>query len=173
MELRNQGRTVVFYKRATQTNLPREVMGFRAYPFVACGNPERDPRRFGSEVSHVGLGEGRKWSVRSKIGNGGHGYDEVYDAMAVCNGQCVEPWVADIPGNEIEQCECVARETSISRRLSSTWGTWASRLPWALGSVGANDTIFMHGLPGLNYLVGEVNGVGRSRGLRVPGRSSR
>ncbi|GER46881.1 protein COBRA [Striga asiatica] len=35
---------------------------------------------------------------------------------------------------------------------------------------GVNDTIFMQGLPGLNYLVGEVDGEGRSRGLRVPGK---
>ncbi|GER28026.1 flavin-containing monooxygenase-related family protein [Striga asiatica] len=106
-----------------RTNLPREVMGFRAYPFVASGKPGRDPRRFpghgevleylrdfadefrlgelvrfGNEVSHVGLAEGRKWSVRSKIGNGEHGYDEVYDAVVVCNGHYTEPRVADIPG---------------------------------------------------------------------------
>ncbi|CAA0817544.1 COBRA-like protein 8 [Striga hermonthica] len=39
-----------------------------------------------------------------------------------------------------------------------------------LGVSGENDTIFMQGLPGLNYLVGEVDGEGRSRGLRVPGK---
>ncbi|CAA0842301.1 Flavin-containing monooxygenase FMO GS-OX-like 3 [Striga hermonthica] len=54
--------------------------------------------RFGSEVSHVGLAEGRKWSVRSIIGNGEDGYDEVYDAVVVCNGHYTEPRVADIPG---------------------------------------------------------------------------
>ncbi|GER29559.1 flavin-containing monooxygenase family protein [Striga asiatica] len=87
-----------------RTNVPRKVMGFRAYPFVASGKPERDPRRnpghvrFGSEVSHVGFVEGRNWSVRSKIGNGECGYDEVYDAVVVDNGHYTEPRVADIPG---------------------------------------------------------------------------
>ncbi|KAK6158011.1 hypothetical protein DH2020_005325 [Rehmannia glutinosa] len=106
-----------------RTNLPREVMGFRVYPFVASEKPGRDPRRFpghrevleylrdfaeefklgelvrfGREVLYVGLVEDRKWAVRSKKGNGEDGDDEVYDAVVVCNGHYTEPRIAEIPG---------------------------------------------------------------------------
>ncbi|KAL8552771.1 hypothetical protein ACS0TY_001453 [Phlomoides rotata] len=106
-----------------RTNLPREVMGFRVYPFVASRKPGRDPRRFpchgevleylrdfaqefgleemmrfGMEVWHVGLVEDRKWMVRSKKRNGEGGDDEVYDAVVVCNGHYTEPRIAEIPG---------------------------------------------------------------------------
>ncbi|KAL8047588.1 hypothetical protein ABFX02_07G009500 [Erythranthe guttata] len=37
-------------------------------------------------------------------------------------------------------------------------------------SNGVNDTIFMQGLPGLNYLVGEVNGLDPKKDPRVPGK---
>ncbi|XP_021635477.2 flavin-containing monooxygenase FMO GS-OX-like 4 isoform X2 [Hevea brasiliensis] len=75
-----------------RTNLPREVMGFRDYPFIAKTDKTRDPRRypghrevlfylqdfarefeiedmvrFETEVVYVGLVEGsKKWKVRSK-----------------------------------------------------------------------------------------------------------
>lgn len=107
-----------------RTNLPREVMGFREYPFVAKEGARRDPRRFpshwevleylkdyagefgvgevirfGSEVKWVGLGEGGKWKVRfGKRGGEEDELDEVYDAVVVCNGHYTEPRIADIPG---------------------------------------------------------------------------
>lgn len=109
-----------------RTNLPREVMGYRSYPFVEIRKPGRDPRRFpchgevleylrdfaeefglaemvrfGREVSHVGLMADRKWKVRSKKMNGEEDVDdEVYDAVVVCNGHYTEPRIAEIPGNE-------------------------------------------------------------------------
>lgn len=104
-----------------RTNLPREVMGFREYPFVAKNGAHRDPRRFpghgevleylndyttefglgelvrfGAEVTRVGL-EGGKWKVRSTAC--GEPLDEVYDAVVVCNGHYTEPRIAEIPGN--------------------------------------------------------------------------
>ncbi|KAL3818199.1 hypothetical protein ACJIZ3_004104 [Penstemon smallii] len=107
-----------------RTNLPREVMGFRAYPFLATGKSGRDPRRypghgevfeylkdftaefriselvrFGTEVLHVGLMEDKKkWLVRSRMRNGGEGNDEIYDAVVICNGHYTEPRIAEIPG---------------------------------------------------------------------------
>ena len=101
-----------------RTNLPRETMGFRDYPFAAS---TRDPRRFpghgevleylndfasefgltelvrlGTEVKRVAL-EGGKWRVRSRCG--GDLLDEIYDAVVVCNGHYSEPRIAEIPGN--------------------------------------------------------------------------
>lgn len=106
-----------------RTNLPREVMGFRVYPFVASRKPGRDQRRFpghgevleylrdfaqefqlgelvrfGQEVCHVGLVEDRKWVVKSRKTNGEDGESEVYDAVVVCNGHYSEPRIAEIPG---------------------------------------------------------------------------
>ncbi|PSR91572.1 Flavin-containing monooxygenase FMO GS-OX-like [Actinidia chinensis var. chinensis] len=102
-----------------RTNLPRETMGFRDYPFAAS---TRDPRRFpghgevleylndfanefgltelvrlGTEVKRVGL-EGGKWRVRSRCGE--DFLDEIYDAAVVCNGHYSEPRIAEIPGIE-------------------------------------------------------------------------
>lgn len=104
-----------------RTNLPREVMGFRDYPFVCSNQPGRDPRRypghrevmeylndyakeFGlselvryeTEVLEVGMVEGGKWNI--KYGKKGKVDDEVYDAVVVCNGHYTEPRIADIPG---------------------------------------------------------------------------
>lgn len=104
-----------------RTNLPREVMGFRDYPFVSSTRPGRDPRRypghrevmeylndyaseFGlselvrleTEVLEVGIVDGGKWKV--KYGKNGEVDDELYDAVVVCNGHYTEPRIADIPG---------------------------------------------------------------------------
>ncbi|WOH12169.1 hypothetical protein DCAR_0831668 [Daucus carota subsp. sativus] len=104
-----------------RTNLPREVMGYRDYPFVASTRPGRDPRRypghkevmeylndyatefglgelvrFETEVLEVGIVENGKWKV--KYGKNGKVDDEVYDAVVVCNGHYTEPRIADIPG---------------------------------------------------------------------------
>lgn len=112
-----------------RTNLPREVMGFRVYPFGASGKQGRDQRRFpaheevleylrdfaeefeleemvrfGREVSHVGMAaDDRRWVVKSKRRDGGDGVDEVYDAVVVCNGHYSEPRIADLPGNILVQ----------------------------------------------------------------------
>ncbi|KAA8521869.1 hypothetical protein F0562_012509 [Nyssa sinensis] len=76
-----------------RTNLPREVMGYREYQFVATNKTQRDPRRFpghrevleylndymsefglnelvrfGTEVSRVGLVEEGKWKVEASVG---------------------------------------------------------------------------------------------------------
>ncbi|KAK9927507.1 hypothetical protein M0R45_024688 [Rubus argutus] len=106
-----------------RTNLPREVMGFRDYPFVAREeDKERDPRRFPghrevlmylkdfanefgisgfvrfeTEVVLVGLEEGGKWKVKSKSKRG-EDLDEVYDAVVVCTGHFTEPRIAHITG---------------------------------------------------------------------------
>ncbi|KAA8521868.1 hypothetical protein F0562_012510 [Nyssa sinensis] len=107
-----------------RTNLPREVMGFREYPFVATNKTQRDPRRFpghrevleylndyvsefglnelvrfGTEVSHVGLVENGKWKVSSRIRE--DRVDEIYDAVVVCNGHYTEPRIAEIPGIDV------------------------------------------------------------------------
>ncbi|KAL3366121.1 hypothetical protein AABB24_010994 [Solanum stoloniferum] len=112
-----------------RVNLPREVMGFRDYPFVATKRPNRDPRRypghrevldylndfasdfghielvrFGTEVGYVGLLENGKWKVSSrKSENDDHVVfvNEEYDAVVICNGRFTEPQIADIPGIEV------------------------------------------------------------------------
>ncbi|GAB2274134.1 hypothetical protein Dimus_008906 [Dionaea muscipula] len=108
-----------------RTNLSRESMGFRDYPFVATGRPNRDSRRFPghqevlryledfaldfkldelirfqTEVSDVGLEEDGKWKVRSRTNgvDGENVLDEKYDAVVVCNGHHTEPRIAEIPG---------------------------------------------------------------------------
>lgn len=110
-----------------RTNLPREVMGYMAYPFVVKEGAGRDPRRFPghrevleylkdfggdfriyelvrfeTEVSHVGLTEEGRWRVRSRRRKGSdqQKLDEVYDAVVVCNGHFTEPRIAEIPGKE-------------------------------------------------------------------------
>ncbi|XP_047319577.1 flavin-containing monooxygenase FMO GS-OX-like 4 isoform X2 [Impatiens glandulifera] len=109
--------------KSLRTNLPREVMGYRAYPFVASNKPSRDSRRypghrevldyltdfatefgisdlvrFGTEVSYVGQVEDGKWNVKSRTGR--ENMDEIYDAVVICNGHYTEPRSADITGIE-------------------------------------------------------------------------
>lgn len=110
--------------RSLRTNLPRECMGFRDFPFVSRDDPDRDPRRFPghrevlmylkdftrefgiaelvrleTEVLRVGLVEGSKWKVISRRrGRDETGVDEIFDAVVVCNGHFTEPRVAEIPG---------------------------------------------------------------------------
>ncbi|CAO2819827.1 unnamed protein product [Amaranthus hypochondriacus] len=110
-----------------RTNLPREVMGFSDFPFVASGKANRDSRRFPgheevlryledfanefrlqeliryqTEVCHVGLETKGKWKVKSRsyLGNDDSEFDETYDAVVVCNGHYAEPRIAEIPGIE-------------------------------------------------------------------------
>ncbi|KAL9663683.1 hypothetical protein QQ045_019074 [Rhodiola kirilowii] len=105
-----------------RTNLPRESMGFRDFPFVAKDGAGRDPRRFPghkevlryledfcdefgigemirfeSEVRYVGLGEGGKWRLRILEKRSGE-FEEVFDAVVVCNGHYAEPKIAKISG---------------------------------------------------------------------------
>ncbi|KAK9143194.1 hypothetical protein Syun_012594 [Stephania yunnanensis] len=113
-----------------RTNLPRESMGFRDYPFVVIKEEgkERDPRRFPghrevccylSDFAHhfgiVGLirfetevlrvrlnQETKKWVVGSRrIGGGGVGEVVEFDAVVVCNGHYSEPRLADFPGIDL------------------------------------------------------------------------
>lgn len=112
--------------KSLRTNLPREIMGFRDFPFVASDKPGRDPRRFPAhpevlryledfahafkliemirfqtEVEHVRLLEDGKWNVQSKRHqDDGELLDETYDAVVVCNGHYTEPRIAEIPGIE-------------------------------------------------------------------------
>ena len=91
-----------------RTNLPREVMGFRDYPFLSPGLAHRDSRRFPghrevlhfindfttefglndlirfeTEVVYTGLGADGKWRLRSRRGNDEE-VDEIFDAVVVC-----------------------------------------------------------------------------------------
>ncbi|XP_006366746.1 flavin-containing monooxygenase FMO GS-OX-like 4 isoform X1 [Solanum tuberosum] len=110
-----------------RVNLPREVMGFWDYPFVAKKKPGRDPRRypghgevlnylndfavdfgiigvvrFGMEVGFVGKMENGKWKVSCrKRENDVMFANEEYDAVVICNGHYTEPRIADIPGIEV------------------------------------------------------------------------
>ncbi|KAL3334873.1 hypothetical protein AABB24_031210 [Solanum stoloniferum] len=110
-----------------RVNLPREVMGFGDYPFVAKKKPGRDPRRypghgevlnylndfavdfgiigvvrFGMEVGFVGKMETGKWKVSCrKRENDVVFANEEYDAVVICNGHYTEPRIADIPGIEV------------------------------------------------------------------------
>ncbi|MCD7470141.1 Flavin-containing monooxygenase FMO GS-OX1 [Datura stramonium] len=111
-----------------RVNLPREIMGFRDYPFVATKKPNGDPRRypghrevldylndfaadfglielvrFGTEVGYVGLLENGKWKVSSRKKENDHVVfvNEEYDAVVICNGRYTEPQIADIPGIEV------------------------------------------------------------------------
>ncbi|CAN1333364.1 Flavin-containing monooxygenase FMO GS-OX-like 3 [Linum perenne] len=106
-----------------RTNLPREVMGFREYPFTARPD-SRDPRRFPAHrevmlylqdyAREFGIEEmvrferevvkvrftATNWEVRSRSCKEDDGSfdDESYDAVVVCNGHYTEVRVAEIPG---------------------------------------------------------------------------
>ncbi|XP_075642553.1 flavin-containing monooxygenase FMO GS-OX-like 4 [Castanea sativa] len=109
--------------KSLRTNLPRECMGFRCYPFVTKDDPDRDPRRypghrevllylqdftlefgidelvrFETEVVRVRLEEEEeKWKIKSKQ-RSGKDETEIFDAVVICNGHYTEPRVAQIPG---------------------------------------------------------------------------
>ncbi|XP_023552042.1 flavin-containing monooxygenase FMO GS-OX-like 3 [Cucurbita pepo subsp. pepo] len=119
----NPGRTRIhssLYK-SLRTNLPRELMGVRDYPFVPREGEDRDPRRFPghrevlkyledfanefgicelvrfrTEVVFVGLELG-KWRIRFRCENGAV-HEETFDAVVVCVGNFSLPRVAEIPG---------------------------------------------------------------------------
>nr|QWJ73362.1 aliphatic glucosinolate S-oxygenase 5 [Isatis tinctoria] len=109
-----------------RTNLPRECMGYRDFPFVPRPEDDdsRDPRRypshrevlaylqdfarefkleemvrFGTEVVCVEP-DGPKWKVRSR-NSVGISADEIFDSVVVCNGHYTEPRVAHVPGIEL------------------------------------------------------------------------
>ncbi|KAF9613983.1 hypothetical protein IFM89_014176 [Coptis chinensis] len=109
-----------------RTNLPREAMGFRAYPFIAKEEDKlRDPRRFPghrevlhyledfvsefglselirfeTEVVHIEFMEQRKCAVRSRTKDGNVD-NEVFNAVVVCNGHHTVPNVAEVPGIDV------------------------------------------------------------------------
>ncbi|KAJ0248087.1 Flavin-containing monooxygenase FMO GS-OX5 [Hirschfeldia incana] len=105
-----------------RTNLPRECMGYRDFPFVPRNDDgSRDPRRYPSHrevlaylqdfAREFNLGEmvrfetevvcverdGRKWKIRSRSSDGIF-KDEMFDSVVVCNGHYTEPRVAHVPG---------------------------------------------------------------------------
>lgn len=108
-----------------RTNLPRECMGFRDYPFVRREGKGRDSRRFPNhrevlmyledfadyfeigelvrfetEVVFAGLGEAGKWRVKSRPSRSdSECVDEIYDAVVICNGHYFQPRIAHIPGS--------------------------------------------------------------------------
>ncbi|KAI9076498.1 hypothetical protein K1719_041484 [Acacia pycnantha] len=111
--------------QSLRTNLPREVMGFRDYPFVKREGDGRDGRRFPghkevlmylqdfaaefginelvrfeTEVVSAKFEDGGKWKVTSKR-RSGDGVDEIYDALVVCNGHFTQPRISDIPGIKV------------------------------------------------------------------------
>ncbi|CAO2821676.1 unnamed protein product [Amaranthus hypochondriacus] len=111
-----------------RTNLPREAMGFRDFPFVPSGKLDRDSRRFPAhwevlryledfcrefglneliryqtEVRHVSLGTDGMWMVKYRSGGDeSSNVDETFDAVVICTGHFTEPRIADnIPGIEL------------------------------------------------------------------------
>ncbi|KAK7406236.1 hypothetical protein VNO78_07857 [Psophocarpus tetragonolobus] len=106
-----------------RTNLPRECMGFRDYPFRKKeGKKGRDGRRFPlhtevlmylqdfaahfeiaqlvrfqTEVVFVRFAQPGKWKVTSTSPHT-LPVDDIYDAVIVCNGHFVLPRLAHIPG---------------------------------------------------------------------------
>lgn len=128
-----------------RTNLPREAMGFRAYPFVSTGQPHWDSRRFPghqevllylndyatefgltelvrfeTEVVYAGLVEDGKWKVRSRQENGvAVDVDEIFDALVVCNGHYTEPRTAEIPGNSCDSSIFFPSEGELGFQLHS------------------------------------------------------
>ncbi|ESQ35615.1 hypothetical protein EUTSA_v10007545mg [Eutrema salsugineum] len=111
-----------------RTNLPRECMGYRDFPFVTRpGDESRDPRRypnhsevmmylqdfanefeieemilFETEVLRVepAAVDNRKWRVQFRNSRGVSGED-IFDAVVVCNGHFTEPRLAHIPGIDL------------------------------------------------------------------------
>ncbi|XP_011650414.2 flavin-containing monooxygenase FMO GS-OX-like 3 [Cucumis sativus] len=108
--------------KSLRTNIPRELMGVRDFPFVPREGEDRDPRRFpshqevrkyledfanefgvykfvrfGTEVVFAGLEELGKWRIEFRCENGDVDY-EIFDAVVVCVGNYSQPRVAEIPG---------------------------------------------------------------------------
>ncbi|KAM7259591.1 hypothetical protein ACFE04_015332 [Oxalis oulophora] len=109
-----------------RTNLPREAMGFRDYPFFTRPGNDDDRRfpghrevlkyleEFGIEFGVMGMikfetlvvdvrlihdVDGKKWRVKSKKLNfDGFEAHEVFDAVVVCNGHYTKPRLPEIPG---------------------------------------------------------------------------
>lgn len=110
--------------QSLRTNLPREIMGFRNYPFVINEDDKgRDPRRYPShrevlkylqdfareyginelvrlktEVVYVGMVDRGKWKVKSRRRCGESVEEEYFDAVVVCVGHYWQPLIAQIPG---------------------------------------------------------------------------
>jgi len=112
-----------------RTNLPRECMGYRDFPFVIRSDvsESRDPRRFPShgevlaylqdfakefaieemirfdtavvKVAPAAEEGSGKWRIESTEKEKKVLRDEIYDAVVVCNGHYIEPRHAEIPGN--------------------------------------------------------------------------
>ncbi|XP_074307001.1 flavin-containing monooxygenase FMO GS-OX-like 2 [Silene latifolia] len=111
--------------KSLRTNVPRELFGFRDFPFFGSGLPDRDSRRypkheevlkyledfasefrlndlirFQTEVLFVGAEIEGKWKIKSRR-NSNDELDETYDAVVICSGHYTEPSIADISGIEV------------------------------------------------------------------------
>ncbi|KAL8166537.1 hypothetical protein V2J09_008036 [Rumex salicifolius] len=102
--------------QSLRTNLSREIMGFRDFPFIATGDPKRDSRRYPchEEVLRYLLDFAHKFKldelvryetevkqikVRSIRREGNQNeVDEKFDAVVVCKGHYTQPNIAHIPG---------------------------------------------------------------------------
>lgn len=110
--------------KSLRVNLPRELMGFQAYPFVARNDEgsvdlRRYPgheevlrylqnfaREFGvdqvvrlhTEVLNARLVESNKWKVKSRKKDDVV-EEETFDAVVVCNGHFSVPRLAQVPGS--------------------------------------------------------------------------
>ncbi|XP_050942447.1 flavin-containing monooxygenase FMO GS-OX-like 3 isoform X1 [Cucumis melo] len=110
--------------KSLRTNIPRELMGVRDFPFVPREGEDRDPRRFPShkevlkyledfanefgicklvrfrtEVVFAGMEKLGEWRVEFRCENGDVDYD-IFDAVVVCVGNFSQPRIAEIPGIE-------------------------------------------------------------------------
>lgn len=108
--------------KSLRTNLPRELMGARDFPFVPREGEDRDPRRFPchrevlkyledfanefgicelvrfrTEVVFAGLEKLGKWRIRFRCESGAVD-DDIFDAVVVCVGNFSQPRVVEIPG---------------------------------------------------------------------------
>ncbi|TYK19495.1 flavin-containing monooxygenase FMO GS-OX-like 3 isoform X1 [Cucumis melo var. makuwa] len=120
--------------KSLRTNIPRELMGVRDFPFVPREGEDRDPRRFpshtevlkyledfanefgvykfvrfGTEVVFAGLEENGKWRIEFRCENGDVDY-EIFDAVVVCVGLYSQPRVAEIPGRKLLFTSIQSRE---------------------------------------------------------------
>lgn len=135
-----------------RTNLPRDIMAYLDYTFDSSGGGRDDwPRfpphenvqtyllnfaadfkllpniRFRTEVIAIAP-EDSRWLIRSR---GAQTRDEVFDAVAVCNGHYAKPRVPPLPGidafeGKVWHSHNYRRPEPFAGRRVAVWGTSAS-----------------------------------------------